>query len=670
MGPLNPVEMSFYKKEAEAALKDPKCALPKLDFAPDVTPEQFVQNVRNMLVEQKKNANGEKLQAINAHIHAFEVLDLNASFGTLQVTASEQRLAQLLKPFKKQKPHPVQIAERMDFIIKELNKFPAKEIAAQIFEKKEGVIASACRELYQLLSQIQELDSKMYPRYLRICEEFGNKLQKAIEAPKPNLADSIQAAKYKRVDDQAFRMLNQIVPGLKIAQDLSPEQYIKTVREQLRAQKEVAEGAKNREQVGKIDQYLNRFDKYDYVERLRAAGTVQVADGKAISEAKQVVLKTVQDIIEGKTITMAAVQGPTMVKISHIEGLNSVLRRCTSPQQLWSIIQYLGDACPYLESFDFSYLTVLEPYHLQALADFPNLRSLNLQADPSKAHAMQPKGLIGDRHIEALQGLPLADLNVAGTTITGGTLDHLSPTMLRLNLSDCSRLQDGGLRHLIHLTHLQALTLRSCYSLTAGGLPHLAAFKKLQYLALASSQGLVAGDLSPLTGLTELLHLDLHNCLWLTGDQFKPIGKLTKLQHLDLSLCHRIGAEGLRCIAALKELRYLDLDSCYSLTDHIVKQLAAALKQLQVLRLLNNDQLTNEAFRSLAALSQLRDVNVSGCSSLTDAGLAAFTALPQLQYLNLAFCDHVTDAGLAPLKARLGQGLVTESGAYLRPRNS
>ncbi|XP_028825612.1 F-box/LRR-repeat protein 7-like isoform X3 [Denticeps clupeoides] len=175
-----------------------------------------------------------------------------------------------------------------------------------------------------------------------------------------------------------------------------------------------------------------------------------------------------------------------------------------------------------------------------------------------------------------------------------------------LDLTDCSSLQDEGLRAIAaHCPHLTHLYLRRCQRLTDEALRHLA------------------------------LHCPA-------------------VRNLSLSDCHLVGDFGLREVARLEgQLRYLSVAHCCRITDVGVRFVARYCPRLHYLNARGCEGLTDHGLGHLAlSCPRLRSLDVGKCPLVSDSGLEALgRGCPRLRRLSLRACESVSGRGLRALAA-------------------
>ena len=131
-----------------------------------------------------------------------------------------------------------------------------------------------------------------------------------------------------------------------------------------------------------------------------------------------------------------------------------------------------------------------------------------------------------------------------------------------------------------------------------------------------------------------------------TDEGLAPLAQVKNLVALDFSACRKVTEAG---VAALKGSNAMwKLRTPNQATDAWMKAAAASFPNLEILRSLSNDRLTDEGLAAASAL-KLRELNVSFCVNLTDQGLKSLQGTPSLEYLFLNGCRKFTHDGVKAL---------------------
>ncbi len=201
------------------------------------------------------------------------------------------------------------------------------------------------------------------------------------------------------------------------------------------------------------------------------------------------------------------------------------------------------------------------------------------------------------------------------------------PALASLKLHGCASLSAVGVAAMRGMTALTALSFEGCKALHAGAL--LVQGLLPQKLASLCLQGSPFGNMYGSC-------VDLPACA----------GSLTRLELLSCNDLH--DAQLRKVVSFYPALQELSLAGCVSISDAGATAVAAA-RQLRTLDLSGTRVLGGFA-EALAGLRSLVRINMRNCSALGDPGLRQLAAaLPQLQVMEIAECGAITDRGMAAL---------------------
>jgi len=253
--------------------------------------------------------------------------------------------------------------------------------------------------------------------------------------------------------------------------------------------------------------------------------------------------------------------------------------------------------------------------------------------------------------LDKASGIRISSINLSNCEkITDASLAHLVTltSLSSLNLNKCPNITDAGLAHLSKLTLLSSLSLDWCENITDAGLVHLSELTLLRSLCLNGCENITDAGLAHLSKLTLLRSLDLHWCDKITDDGLAHLSKLTLLSSLNLAWCSNITDAGLAHLSEFTLLSSLDLTGCYDITDDGLAHLSK-LTLLSSLDLTECRNITDAGLAHVSKLTLLSSLDLRRCYDITDAGLAYLSKLTLLSSLNLNGCRNITDAGLAYL---------------------
>lgn len=274
---------------------------------------------------------------------------------------------------------------------------------------------------------------------------------------------------------------------------------------------------------------------------------------------------------------------------------------------------------------------------LSCLKKIPNLEELDLSAtrlgNDAVPFFLQMKSLrklhvnhtgIGDDGLKDLSKLPLTELGLQKTHISGDGLAHLG--------------------HMLTLRHLELADNPGISS----GLTQLASLEKLEYLNLAKTTS-SNDDLQALlpTPKRPVKFVHLRTVLLsnndIGDDGLDTISKLKSVRvlHLDGT---SITGKGLRHLAKMKELEDLDISRNPGIMDGLDK--LADLPVLEHLEL-DRDGLVDDDLKALLKFKHLRKISLNG-NEIGDRGMDTISQIKSIECLHLDN-TKITEAGLRKL---------------------
>ena len=323
--------------------------------------------------------------------------------------------------------------------------------------------------------------------------------------------------------------------------------------------------------------------------------------------------------------------------------------------------QLIDDVCTleHLQGLDLGY-TQLGDWAALDLRALHELEVLYLNAT-----GISGAGLRNIAQLKRLRVLNLADC----LHVTDGGLKVLHPlrTLQTLDLTRCPQVTGKGLKHLLPLP-LRELQLGGT-AVTGRDLDRLSEMKELRVLGLHGSPGIADTALQWIAGIETLEVLDL-SATQIGGPGLPQLHDLPRLHTLDLSDCQRLSDFGLTHLESLDQVRHLRLRkglnqyvcalqpgplsspvkegvNFFSITsvgmEHL--QRMGGLEVLDLTGLMVDDV----GMRHVARLQRLRELYV-GFTRVSDRGVRELTALESLEVLGLN-STLVTDRCLRELKA-------------------
>jgi len=221
-----------------------------------------------------------------------------------------------------------------------------------------------------------------------------------------------------------------------------------------------------------------------------------------------------------------------------------------------------------------------------------------------------------------------------------------------LQINEPGLITDAGIRALASLPRLKTLSC-SFGDVTPEGLASLAECRTLRRLSL--SVGRMNDDaLRAIGGLASLERFHLSGCGAATDEGIKELARLTRLKSLGLSWSNGLTGKTFDALAALRELATLDLTGMGLSTEG-----TAAIARIPSLRRLKlyDAGVGDDHLRALAACKRLEDLSIyhdhREPRSPTDAGVAALSSVRTLRRFTVTGAG-VTAEAVGKLSASLG----------------
>ncbi|XP_074873116.1 F-box and leucine-rich repeat protein 13 [Carettochelys insculpta] len=206
--------------------------------------------------------------------------------------------------------------------------------------------------------------------------------------------------------------------------------------------------------------------------------------------------------------------------------------------------------------------------------------------------------------------------------ITDVSLKTISPLkyILVLNLADCVRISDAGLRIFLEGssgTKLRELNLTNCIYVTDSSLMKIAQrCHNLTYLNIRYCESVTDGGIEALGNMTSLISIDISGTA-VSDMSLVALGHIRRMKELSISECRKITDMGIQmtdlCIQYLSGvchyLHFLDISGCVHLTDKTLKCLWKGCTQLRILKMLYCRNITKQAVLKYSAKLEKHEYN-------------------------------------------------------------
>uniref|UniRef100_A0A674I7F9 F-box and leucine-rich repeat protein 13 n=2 Tax=Terrapene triunguis TaxID=2587831 RepID=A0A674I7F9_9SAUR len=245
--------------------------------------------------------------------------------------------------------------------------------------------------------------------------------------------------------------------------------------------------------------------------------------------------------------------------------------------------------------------------------------------------------------------------------ITDVSLKSISPLkyILVLNLADCVRISDAGLRSFLEGssgTKLRELNLTNCIHVTDASLMKIAQrCHNLAYLNMRYCESVTDAGIEALGNMTSLISIDISGTT-VSDMSLAALGHTRRMKELSVSECRKITDMGIQkfCQGA-KDLEYCDVSYCFQLTNETVKALAFNCHQLTSLNIAGCHKMTDLCVQYLSGVCHyLHFLDISGCVHLTDKTLKyLWKGCTQLRILKMLYCRNITKQAVLKYSAKL-----------------
>eukprot|EP00118_Oscarella_pearsei_P012154 m.86967 g.86967 ORF g.86967 m.86967 type:complete len:805 (+) comp36521_c0_seq1:152-2566(+) len=292
------------------------------------------------------------------------------------------------------------------------------------------------------------------------------------------------------------------------------------------------------------------------------------------------------------------------------------------------------------------------------------LKYLSLQSRKLQSIRLEGNASITDVALKTM-GRACPELNYVSAVDCPKVTDHALKALggcrnIRvLNVADCVRLTDAGVRHIIEGSSgakLREINLTNCIRVSDVTLLRLSQkCHRLTYASFCFCEHISDAGVELLGNLPSLISLDLTGCN--IGDQaLAALGQNSlNLKDLNISECVQITDMGLQKFCTnCQNLESLDISNCYNLTDGAIQTVAFCCRMLRILRLAGCHQLTDQAVQSISGgCHYLTELDLSACDKITDRSLTKYLkkGCRQLKTLTLLGCRGITRSGAQKMQA-------------------
>ncbi|XP_057295993.1 dynein regulatory complex subunit 6-like isoform X1 [Hydractinia symbiolongicarpus] len=228
--------------------------------------------------------------------------------------------------------------------------------------------------------------------------------------------------------------------------------------------------------------------------------------------------------------------------------------------------------------------------------------------------------------------------------------------LLVLNVADCIRLSDTGVRYIVEGcsgAKLREINLTNCIRVSDVSLLRISQkCTSLLYANFSYCEHVTDAGVELLATIPTLISIDLSGCN-ITDAGAIALGNNTKLIDICLSECCQITDVGIQKLVPLvKNLENFDMSHVSLLTDQSLKSLAFCCRRLRVLNISGCTSISDKGLQYVSGVCQfLEKLDLSGCKLISDRSLRYLRkGCQKLKLLKLFYCRGITKSGAAKLQ--------------------
>lgn len=230
--------------------------------------------------------------------------------------------------------------------------------------------------------------------------------------------------------------------------------------------------------------------------------------------------------------------------------------------------------------------------------------------------------------------------------------------LIVLNIADCVRIQDAGVRQIVEGpsgSKLRELNLTNCVRVSDVTLLRIAQrCHNLSYCSICYCEHVTDAGVELLATLPSLISLDISGCN-IQDQGVSSLGNSSRLKDITLSECRILTDLGIQKMCQqCRFLENLDLCYCVNITDYAIKNLAFCCRLLRTLNLAGCKKLTDSSVQYLAGVCHyIQNLDVSGCILLTDRSIRFMRkGMKHLKSLNILYCRNITKGAVKKLQLK------------------
>ncbi|XP_074920675.1 F-box and leucine-rich repeat protein 13 isoform X2 [Chelonoidis abingdonii] len=297
--------------------------------------------------------------------------------------------------------------------------------------------------------------------------------------------------------------------------------------------------------------------------------------------------------------------------------------------------------------------------------DMPTLTDKCIQALVEKCQQIMSVVFLDSPHLSDVAFKALAECKLVKVRIEGNNritdlsfklMSKSCPQIKHIYMADCQKITDVSLKTISPLKYILVLNLADCVRISDAGLRSFlegSSGTKLRELNLTNCIHVTDASLMKIAQRCHnLTYLNMRYCESVTDAGIEALGNLTSLISIDIS---GTTVSDMKFCQGAKDLEYCDVSYCFKLTNETVKALAFNCHQLTSLNIAGCHKMTDLCVQYLSGVCHyLHFLDISGCVHLTDKTLKyLWKGCTQLRILKMLYCRNITKQAVLKYSAKL-----------------
>ncbi|XP_030411432.1 dynein regulatory complex subunit 6 isoform X2 [Gopherus evgoodei] len=297
--------------------------------------------------------------------------------------------------------------------------------------------------------------------------------------------------------------------------------------------------------------------------------------------------------------------------------------------------------------------------------DMPTLTDKCIQALVEKCQQIMSVVFLDSPHLSDVAFKALAECKLVKVRIEGNNritdlsfklMSKSCPQIKHIYMADCQKITDVSLKTISPLKYILVLNLADCVRISDAGLRSFlegSSGTKLRELNLTNCIHVTDASLMKIAQRCHsLTYLNMRYCESVTDAGIEALGNMTSLISIDIS---GTTVSDMKFCQGAKDLEYCDVSYCFQLTNETVKALAFNCHQLTSLNIAGCHKMTDLCVQYLSGVCHyLHFLDISGCIYLTDKTLKyLWKGCTQLRILKMLYCRNITKQAVLKYSAKL-----------------